>query len=193
MILPLAAMLLSGCPFAPGKKPGTEKPSPYLAQSSPANCLTNLRQAYVDRNYTEYEKLLSEDFTFVFNERDINDPSNPTPPQWARVDELESTRNIFETDLIDRIELSFVQDAAESADDEFPGANKVQMHEIYLRLDTRKPDGSPLQQVVNSGLATFYFRTSDSATASDGKPLVSIFRWVDGGLGTKSLAAKPDA
>jgi len=156
----------------------------YRPQSSPANVLANLRQAYVDRNETAYAKLFAPEFLFYFDEWDVNNPNNPTPPSWSLTDELESMHNMFTASLIDRIELSFVQDTATPATGEMEGTSRVLMHEIFLRLDTRKPDGSPLQQVVNSGLACFYLKEYPGETAEDGAAIWRIVRWDDQGLGT---------
>jgi len=182
ILLALCLPLVFSCSEKKSTKPLLD-PN-YLAQSSPANVLANLRQAYVDRNAAAYEKLFAPEFRFRFNERDINDPNNPTPDSWGLSDELESMHNIFTTSLIDRIELSFVPDAAEPATGEMDGTSSVFMHEIYLRLDTRKADGSPLQQVVNSGLARFYLKEYPGEAAEDGAAMWRIVRWDDQGLGT---------
>jgi hypothetical protein len=184
LILPVAVVLLSGCPFAPKPKPPQDGQSKYFPQSSAAYCLNNLRQAYVDRGIDEYSKLFPEDFTFVFNPLDVSSTTNPTPIQWGLVDERDSADNMFSSELVERITLTFDQDPAVQSDDEFPGTWKVQAKNVRLQVDTRKEDGSQLTLLLENGKETYYFKEYSSERATDGGNLWRIWRWSDEPIGT---------
>ncbi len=184
LLIPAVLVLLTGCPWSPSKKKNGDTPPPtlYLPQSSPAYCLENLITAYVDRNIGEYLKLFPEDFTFVFSPEDISqDPSIPV--QWGLAEEREATENMFTSDIVDRIELSFTQSVADTSDHEFPDTWKVTVSEVELRVHTRTEDGEFLLLKVSGGLATFYFKEYEGEEASDGQPLWRIWRWEDQPLG----------
>jgi len=186
--LHLAAILCASLVLSCGKDEKSTEPilhySERLPQSSPANVLTELRTAYVDRDVDRYEKLFAPEFIFYFEHADVTNPNNPTPSSWGLSDECQSERHLFASSSVERTELSFVQDAAEPATGEMEGTSKVVVREIYLRVDIRMPDGSPLQQVVNSGLAEFYFKEYPGEAATDGAPIVRIVRWDDLGFGS---------
>jgi len=154
----------------------------YIA-TTPERCLLDLGRCWEERRYPEYSNLLSEDFTYVFYERDVNDPLNPTPPQWPRVDELESARHLFESQQVDRITIGFSMGPAAPSPDEFPGTWKVEMTLIDLSIETHAADGSPLVLQVRGGRAVFYLKQFAPEADPNGEPIWRIFRWVDDGFG----------
>jgi hypothetical protein len=189
LVLPVLALFLGACPFSPQKdKNKKEDPPKYFPQSSPAYCLFNLRQAYVDRDIEKYLVLFTDDFTFVFNPTDVGNPTNPTPAQWGMAEEREATEGLFSSDLVDRILLTFDQDPATDSGNEYPGTWKVLMRRIRLQVDTRKDDGSQLTLLAEGSDATFYFKEFPSELASDGKPLWRIWRWEDQAIESGALA-----
>ncbi len=176
------AVLAGGCVFSP-KKTKPEETSEWLPQSSPAYCLANLQNAYLKRSFNEYLKLFATDFTFVFSPADVGDPVDPTPASWGLDEERDTHEKMFSSDLLDRIQLSFEQDAAEESNDEFPDTWKVNVHEINLILDTRKENNEVWIYKVVDGQATFYFKQYPNEKASDGRPLFRIWRWEDQPIG----------
>ncbi len=188
LILPLAAAVLAGCPFDVSKKPTPPPPVvSYPEATSAGICLDNLRSAYIERNITEYRKLFASEYRFVFSPIDVVDPDNPTPREWLLEEELVSTQNMFESELVDRIELTFQKSDTTDSSNEYPGTWKVNLSEVQLRVYTRK-DGEPLTLLVPQGTAVFYFRKN--GLSSDGKDLWKIVRWEDapGGLARSAPA-----
>ncbi len=187
----VAVSVLAGCPWSPEPDDGGGDPvSNYLPQTSPANVLANLQTAYSERKIEEYRKLFTEDFTFVFNPLDPEDPENPNPDQWGIADELEATKNMFEDELVTKVELtSYTMQVPEVADSVSygPDAWKVRVDETNLQVATRLPDGDVLTLVVQGTTEVFYFREDDTKPVG-GRPTWYIFRWEDQPIGSKTSA-----
>jgi hypothetical protein len=60
--------------------------------------LFNLELAYLERNAKEYDRLLDDNFTFIFSEADYNS-GEVDFPQWDRNTEVLSTVKILDPDL----------------------------------------------------------------------------------------------
>jgi hypothetical protein len=204
LILPLAVGslaigFLAGCPWSPGKNPVIPPPpTKYLPQTSPANILANLQMAYGERDIDEYRKLFAENFAFVFNPADVTG-DDPTPTQWGLADELESTNNMFRSELVSKIELSsYTLGVPERVDSLYygPRAWKVRVDEANLQVATRTDDGEPLIYMVDGTTEVFFFR-EEPTKPIDGRPTWYIFRWEDQPIGGKSTptatSGKPDA
>ncbi len=195
VILPLAAVLLGGCPWTP-KKGSISDPTPskLLEQTSAANVLANLRQAYQDRNIDEYMPLFTSDYQFDFAPLDVQ---NGTVPNafWALPDERRSTSNMFTSDSVEGIELNYVPGDTVNSDNEYTNSWKVTVSQINLRVDTRTTDGGQLTLLVPSATDVFYFRAGPDMV--NGKPIWRIFLWKDeplgGGAALASLATKTTA
>jgi hypothetical protein len=188
VLLGLVALLLGGggCRGdAPAKR--HDEPQKYPDQSSPGACLTILKKTYTERNdIDEYGRLFTPDYTFVFSPNDATGP-NPTPAQWSLPEELESTGNMFGSQSLTAVSLSFVAgDPVQS--NLFPGTWKVELTSIELRLETRKADGSPLTVLVTNGHCAFYFKEFPGELTPSG-PVWRIWRWEDQGLNPTVLAA----
>jgi hypothetical protein len=187
VLLGLLALLLGGGGCREKKCCAPPQQPRYPDQSSPGACLTILKKTYSERNdIDEYAKLFTADYTFVFSPNDATGP-NPTPAQWGLPEELESTGNMFASQLITAISLSFIT-GSPVASDLFPGTWKVEMTSIELRLETRKPDGSPLTVLVTNGHCTFYFKEFPGELTPSG-PTWRIWRWEDQGLNPTLLTA----
>ncbi len=153
---------------------------PDHPQSSPANCLANLKIAYNRHDdINEYIKLFSDDFTFVFNPVDATRPEDPTPPSWGWAEERQSTERMFTSELTEGIGLNYDQDPAVNSGNEWPGTWKVLARHVRLQVDTRKDDGTQLTLLVEDGTGTFFFKEYTDERASDGKNLWRIVRWED--------------
>jgi len=151
-------------------------PSAYLAQSSPANVIENLRRAYMGRDLEGYRKLFSADFVFEFNPRDSGAMIDPTPVSWTLTEELASAERMFSSALVDSIDLRFpFLDPAVAHGD----TQRVIMRALRLLVDTRTQDGAPLTFLVPDADATFYLLAYPQEQATDGQPLWRIVRWAD--------------
>jgi hypothetical protein len=182
--LPLAAFLLAGlcgCPFSPKNNPIPPPPpiTKYLEQSSAENVLANLRTAYEDREYLEYEKLFSRDYIFVFNPEDVGDEDNPTPAQWPREDEMDSARNLFADDRVELITLDWSPGALETHE---TYGWKVRVDEVNLNVNTRNENGDLWIYQVRGSYQIFYFREED-ATLPSGRKKWTCTLWEDSPLG----------
>lgn len=159
----------------------------YLPQSSAAAVLANLQRTYAERRLAQYRKLFSDDFIFVFNPLDPEDPDLPHPDQWGLADELRSTENMFADERVTKVELtSYTLDPCARADSILYGPNawKARVDEVNLQVATLLPDGNRLTLVVQGATERFFFRTDPSQPAADGKPTWTIFRWEDQPVGT---------
>ncbi len=184
----LSAVLLPGCGDEAKTPVGGDLIVYYLPQTSAANVLANLRQAYAERKIDEYRKLFTDDFTFVFNPLDPEDLDHPNPDSWGLVDELQATRNMFADSSVTKIELtSYVLGAIERADSIHYGPRtwKQRVEQVNLQVATRLPNGGTLTLVVEGTTETFFFR-EDPTKPIQGRPAWFIFRWEDHPSGPKT-------
>jgi len=88
--LSLAVLLGVAC-----KDPVAPEPTYYA--SSPVQCISYLEQAFNDRDISIFEKQLSPDFTFYFNEADVGKEVNDytIPESWDYDHERRAVWNIF--------------------------------------------------------------------------------------------------
>jgi hypothetical protein len=92
-------LLIAGCggddphyrPTGPGVEP------PWVPEVKD-DVLYVLELAYNERNFAEFEKLLDENFVFVFSEDDFNRGAVPFP-SWERTDEIAASQKIFDPNL----------------------------------------------------------------------------------------------
>ena len=198
-LLALAALSVSvfaGCPWSPDKittKPPIE--TKYKPQTSLQNVLANLEVAYQDKDYPEYEKLFASNYIFVFNPADVADDDNPTPSQWARAEELDSAKKLFESDTVDDISLNWSIGDPTSAEDEYPaspGCLVSRVDEVNLDVVTRRDDTIWIYKV--QGATHFFYCKPDTTqieTSSGPMDKWEIFVWKDSPIGDgKAVAAK---
>lgn len=182
-VLPAILALVMATAGCKDEKKLTPPPpaSAYLAQSSAANVLANLKTAYEQQSLVEYRKLFADDFTFIFCPYDA-EGDDPTPAQWNLADELSSTQHMFLDSLVSRIELtSYVLGVPARADSEYYGPRtwKVRVDQAKLQVWIQTPNGEPLIYLVDGTTELFFFREDVTTPASDGKPAWLIFRWED--------------
>lgn len=140
---------LAGCS---GTEPTKSTPPPLDSESAEqraqlSSMLDRFRTSYVGRDLETYADLFREDFRFVFDPQDVAE--NPDiPDYWFWHDEMQSTGNMFEEDLIKSISLDFVAgtDVPATEGDEGnwefpPGTRKVTLSEVELRVVMIDPDG----------------------------------------------------
>jgi hypothetical protein len=93
----VAGLLIAGCKDDPRYRPtGPVDEAPQFENlQDKDDVLYNLALAYNKRNTAEFEKLLDENFVFVFSQDDFNHGIVDVQ-QWGREAELEASRNIFD-------------------------------------------------------------------------------------------------
>jgi hypothetical protein len=185
IILPLALMVLTGCPFSP-KKDGTKPvdPSTYLPQTTISNVLANLTQAYKKKNYDEYQKLLDSSYEYIFAPQDIGGENN-IPASWGRADELVSAEHMFggaanrDGYRAEEIRLAFTA-GADTPTDLNPAWRKVILSNIILQIDSRHETSSdPLTYDVNGDKAELYFLLTEELWPGTDQRIYKIVRWED--------------
>jgi hypothetical protein len=77
----------------------TTPSAPVVPSRNPTqdDVLHNLEAAYNDRNFTEFEKLLDENFEFYFSRADFNSGAVPFE-SWGRLDELNTNQRLLDPD-----------------------------------------------------------------------------------------------
>jgi hypothetical protein len=155
-------------------------PSEYLEQSSPANVLANLQTAYQRKNCGEYSKLFAPDFVFLFNPSDVNDPTNPTPPDWGFPAETASACSLFAHPRVETITLSWSVGALE-ADTTYGW--KIRVDEVNLNVNARNEQNELWIYQVRGSHQMFYFREED-VTLPSGKKKWTCIRWEDSPIGS---------
>lgn len=160
-------------------------PDAYLQLTSPTNLFANLNRAYVERNSEEYARLFAKDFIFEFSIK--NAANEDTPESWPRFDEMESARNLFADDAVDRITLQFVVPSARLAvaSDLLPTTDGISVFEIAavrLSVFTENETGDVIELRVNGDPCVFFLRDDGDATAAKWQ----VVRWRDEFYGAPS-------
>ncbi len=115
--LSIMVLVVSSCIFDPEEDPGTppEPPAKEENLTERWHVLNNIEYAYSKRNPNVYDALLSEEFTFFFDEGDVG---GEIPEQWGRFDEFDATSRLFlsktqtEDPICNQIKLDLVYDQA---------------------------------------------------------------------------------
>jgi hypothetical protein len=90
-IVLVSLALLLGCSEDSKKKYPVA--DPYKKQTSIANCLYNLKLAYNQRDIEKYKALVHEQYTYVFDPRDVGHAG--IPESWGRADDILSATRLF--------------------------------------------------------------------------------------------------
>lgn len=186
VVLPLALVLLAGCPFSPKKdtKPPDDQGNPYLAQTTIPNVLANLIRSYQEKNYEEYRKLLDTAYEYIFAPQDISEP-NGIPPSWGLPDELTSANNMFnkvpnkDGYWAEDITLSFTAGPDTQAEIN-PDWRKVVLSNVNLSITGRnETSADPLIYQVIGDKAELYFVLTNETDSTSGQRIYKIIRWED--------------
>ena len=195
----IAAMLalIPGCLFSPDKtKPKTGGDEIYQLRTTIDGVMNNLMVSYEKREIDRYSELFDQaGFMFVFDPTDVQtDPD--IPPNWDWNEEQNSTRNMFEAELVERIQIDFVRgaptDPSESDRGERPfpsGTKKVTVTEVELSVDTRDPAGGENITYKVTGDQAIFFLVQDSVETQEGLPVWKIFEWRDKKIGDEGRPA----
>jgi len=177
------AFTLAGCLFSPDSKTGgddVEVVEPINAE----NVLDLLIDSYVAKEIDRYSGLFDTvQYTFRFDRTDVeNDPD--LDPSWGWPEELTSTKNMFESELVLGITLDFVKGDTEFArESDGEGVSlewrKVICTEIELEIDTIDPDGGENIIYKVAGDRAMYFFETYPEELIDGQPRWRIVEWRD--------------
>jgi hypothetical protein len=196
LLLPVL-LIFTGCPFSPEKDntPDPPQPSEYKARTSISNVLFNLQHSWEKKNIEAYRDLLSEDYTYVFDPKDVGSGQG-IPESWGLADELVSATNLFSNAenadgyRCQTISLDFVSGPVSQSDVD-PEWRMVTLSQIQLLVDTRKSDtGDPLMYQVLGDQADLHFRQTNETDPDSGEKLWEITYWKDRPVETPTLAAK---
>jgi hypothetical protein len=91
----LVAGLTTSCILDPKEEKNVDPPEPVVFKDllERDDVLFNLGLAYNERAMVEYNRLLDDNFVFIFSEADFN--SGTTAEQWERAAEVESNTKIL--------------------------------------------------------------------------------------------------
>ncbi|MEZ4655565.1 MAG: hypothetical protein R3E12_18750 [Candidatus Eisenbacteria bacterium] len=186
----VAWLLPSGCSDDKGSTAPVPDPPP--GRTTITGIFQGLVYAYQSRDLDHYKLLFDQsDFQFVFDEQDATEDPD-IPESWGWPEEQTSTRNMFESDLVERIQLDFVQGTPVLASETdvrerpFPeGTMKVTISDVDLSVDTRDPQGGENIIFKVTGDKADFFLYQDLSELQDGLPVWKIFEWRDFKLGPR--------
>ena len=192
----LVVLALVGCSDDKVTIPEPEPdPSPYLAPTSPANLLDNLRTAMELRDPDAYAALFDpEEFVFRFDPVDLRDQPD-LPASWGFQGETTWSRRAFESPNVLDISLSFIKGAVQDVD-ESDGAEvdlswkKSTITGVQLEIETRNPD-DPTDNIIYkvSGDRALFFFVIDPDSTIGGEPVWQIVEWRDIRVGARPVPA----
>lgn len=154
--------------------------------TTPRGTLSILLRTYNVRDLLAHYGLFDrERFEFVFDGRDVQeDPS--IPESWGWPEEQVAYQNLFESNLLEAIDLEFTigtpvpVTAADIGSRPFPeGTVKLSLSDVDLTVRMRDPAGGDTLVFLGAvGEPTFFLYPNPNATY-DGVPLWTIFEWRD--------------
>jgi hypothetical protein len=144
--------------------------------STPTNVLKNLVEAYIDRDLVHADSVFEADaFTFEFAPAARED--DPTvPATWGYEDERLAMEHLFADRALSIVVMRSALHApvAATGADSLPlspaGLWKVRADSVHIDIRTVSQVGEPLEYVVASDRAEFYFREHPEAPARDSLP-----------------------
>jgi hypothetical protein len=160
--------------------------SPYEPPTSIAHVLNNLRIAYEEMNSEQYEALLHEDFTFVFDPRDFG-PDEPWHDEtWGPEQDLQSTRNMMGQKpntyghIVECIRLLFdIGDPLISMENDEWMMVPLTRIDLKLYATMQGTDDEWILQTPGGYTARFHLIQTDETDSSTGERVWKIIRWED--------------
>ncbi|MBD3160684.1 MAG: hypothetical protein GF346_00950 [Candidatus Eisenbacteria bacterium] len=189
ILLP-AACGLAGCFLFLGcgddhAKPEIEEPADYPSATTIDRLLENFQQAYKERNAGEFERLLHEDFTFVFDPRDVG-PDTWPEPTWGREEEIEATGNLLggepnrEDLVVERVRLEWTAGEPHGSPDDEKW-RRVILAPVDLEIETVDANnGDRVFLVTPGGYEThLHVLETEEIDPSTGEPIWKLVKWED--------------
>jgi len=172
-------LFMWGCPFStdPGDGGGGGTDPVYVPQTSAKNVLANLQTSYENRNFDEYIKLFTTDFTFVFNPLDAADDTLDIPVSWGLEEERDAHRGLFDAIDVDAIRLEWTLDPEEVSSLPDIADTQIDARNVFLEVATRLQNGETLF-LQAQGDALFFFRKTDDVNSGN-DTIWAISRWED--------------
>ncbi len=170
-----------GCwnPFAP-ESGGDTPPSKvqYKVRTTPDNVIYNLNTAYKWMNATEYLACLADNFEFVLNPDDVNDPENPLPETWGKQEERDIHEKMFsDTTDVDHVSLTLTNISIDFDQGEDPYSQDDDRYTYLEGTDLRVVIGD--WTLVANADQEFVFQIDPNETGPDGETLWEIVEWYD--------------
>jgi hypothetical protein len=186
----LLAQLTSGCTKTEDFIP----PPDFRPQDTEDNVLYNLQQAYKQRKYDEYAKLLADDFQFYFDEGTRT--LKGLPESWNRFEDSTETARLFlSAEILDiRIELHYQPTAIPVNELGKENWTKIDVLDTFLEVDQAPKPGEVEATTfrVDGQLQNFFFRKgrtpADTLPESPTSSLVYLVEWRDRGEGSNSVS-----
>jgi len=183
LLVGLVCLLVAGCwnPFAP---PGGGDPPPtqvqYKVRTSPDNVVYNLNTAYKYMNLDEYLACLAEDFEFVLNPDDVEDPGSDLPERWGKTEESSIHERMFgqgDTTGVDNIDLTLtnVSSQWDLGEDPNDPSDDTWIHVDETDLRVTIEDWILLANADQE----FVFQLDPDETGPEGQDLWEIVLWSD--------------
>lgn len=190
----------AGCLFSSdGKNDDPEEnppPSDYKPQITIANVLYNFKLAFEELNYEEYEKLLHEDFAFVFDPRDVGPDKPWSEATWGRDDELECIRNMFSGEpningqVVDGISLRFdAGDPEPSSENEDWWMVRLTAVDLSVYATEQHSGDQWILQTPGGYEGHLHFIQTDGSDQGTVERIWKIIMWEDKPPSTKILVA----
>ncbi len=173
----VAVLVAAGCSnTSVSPDAGQVEEDPYPLRTGPSNVLQKLNEAYVAMDVEAYLDCLAEDFEFVLDPGDVNDPGNDLPPSWGKQAERDIHERMFsDTTNVDRIDLALTDisiDYDQGADPSDPADDRL----TYLEQpDLRVVIG--YWTYITSHEQEFVFMVDPDTTGPNGEALWEIVEW----------------
>lgn len=171
-------VLLSGCLFSDDSCPDScPEPSLFLPRTSPENLLQNLRTAYREQAWAEFESLLAGAFTFYFSEEDTLRPE--IPGEWGSSEQFEHCSRLFDALCVTGLSLEFVHTPPRFDAEYFDGIDSLwvtEVSDITLEFWERPecdPEAEPVLCRTEGGAAEFHF-CKNAWCHENGQPIWAI-------------------
>jgi hypothetical protein len=176
LVVLMAMMLLVSCSDDKNTNPDPGQQAAEMQAGSWAAAIANFADAWESLNFTLYDSLLSEEYTFYFSPEDVAE--NPDiPSSWNREQEMEAVARLFADTNVERVDLTWVPgDMDEPVTEGMDGL--VLVTNIYLEIDIRDPDDGQLWTNIIQGAAEFELKQMDYTTA-DGDTVWKVAIWRD--------------
>jgi hypothetical protein len=183
MLVAVVSIALAGCwnPFAP--PPGDDPPETkvqYKVRTSPENVIYNLGSAYKDTNLDEYLACLADNFEFILNPDDVNNPDNDLPESWGKTEEENIHARMFgegDTTGVDNIDLTLTYQNSQWYQGEDPVDPSDDTWEFLEGTDLRVTIGE--WTFLANADQRFTFQIDPNEVGQNGEDLWEIVVWRD--------------
>jgi hypothetical protein len=150
----------------------------YRLRTSPNNVLYNLNLAYVEMDAERYLDCLAQDFEFILNPDDVNNPENPLPEYWGKQEERDIHERMFsDTTNVDRIDLTLTNISTNYDQGADPGDPNDDRFTYMEGTDLRVHIGDWTFLMLQD--QQFVFMIDPDETGPNGEVLWEIVEWRD--------------